>query len=67
MIYIWTRLNYTYSKPLHEVKHDECNKPSIQQAEGSGFINQAQKDSPIDNNYKFSKYSLQLYAIVAII
>ena len=36
------------------------------QAKGLGFVNQAHKDSNLDNNYKFAIYSLQLYAIVSI-
>ena len=35
-------------------------------AKGLGFMNQAQKDSHVDNNYKFAIYSLQLYAIVTM-
>ena len=38
----------------------------IKQAEESGFMNQDQKDSHVDNNYKFAIYSLQLYAIVTM-
>ena len=34
------------------------------EAKGSGFMNQAQKDSFVDNNYKFAIYSLQSYAII---
>ena len=41
------------------------NSP-LGQSEGAGFINQAQKDSHEDNNYKFAIYSLQLYAIITI-
>ena len=36
------------------------------QAKGLGFMNQAQKDSIVDNNYKFAIYSVQLYAIVTM-
>ena len=36
------------------------------QAKGLGFMNQAKKDSVVDNNYKFAIYSVQLYAIVTM-
>ena len=36
------------------------------QAKGLGFMNQTQKDSHVDSNYKFAIYSLQLYAIVTL-
>ena len=36
------------------------------QAKGLGFMNQAHKDSNVDNNYKFAIYSLQLYAKVSM-
>ena len=37
---------------------------TTKQAEGSGFMNKAQKDSLVDNNNKVAIYSLQLYAVV---
>ena len=36
------------------------------QAKGLGFMNQAWKDSHVDNNYKVAIYSLHLYVIVTI-
>ena len=38
----------------------------IEQSQGLGFMNQAQNDSHVDNNYNFALYSLQLYAIVTM-
>ena len=33
-------------------------KSNIKPVKGSGFMNQAQKDSYVDHNYKFAIYSL---------
>ena len=39
------------------VRHHEGNKQRY--AKGLGFMNQTQKDSHVDNNYKFAINSLQ--------
>ena len=39
---------------------------NIKQAKGLGFMSQAQKDSLLDNNYKFKMISLQFYAIITM-
>ena len=38
----------------------------VKQAKGLGIMNQAQKDSHVDNNYNFAINSLQLYATVTM-
>ena len=38
----------------------------MEQAKGLGFMNQAQKNSHVDNNYTFAIYILQLYAMVTM-
>ena len=41
-------------------KHRQTNdKLIVKQAKGLGFMNQAKKDSHVDNNYKFVIHSLQ--------
>ena len=37
----------------------ETQSEKQKEAQGSGFMNQAQKDSFVDNNYKFTIYSVQ--------
>ena len=51
---------YRHNDILTYSHHEILTYLYTKQAKGLGFINQAQKDSHVDNNYKFAIYSLHL-------
>ena len=56
---------YIYHKLGSKALNEHIQKYIIQ-AKGLDFMNKVQKESHIDNNYKFAVYILQLYGIVTM-